>query len=285
MILIDLQQVMISNLMVQIGNHHNVEIQPDMIRHMVLNSIRSYKMKFSAKYGEIIICCDDKHYWRRDVFPYYKATRKIDREKSELNWGAIFDALNDIREELKQFFPYRVIQVPTAEADDIIGTIVHKEGRVLNSSGKPILILSGDKDYIQLHKYANVEQYDAVRNRWIKSSDPEGYLFEHIVRGDRGDGIPNIFSPDNTLVTAGARQKKVTAKRLQQVKDGEDLGEEVKRGWIRNQSLIDLEKIPDHITNSVLQQYEAENTKDKSKLFNYFIQKRLKNLMEHISEF
>ena len=149
MILVDLNQVMIANMMMQIGNHHNAEIDENMLRHMILNALRSNRRKFHAEFGELVICCDDKNYWRRQMFPYYKANRKKSRDKSELDWNAIFTALNNIRDELKAFFPYKVIQIETCEADDIIGTIVHAEGTELNS-GEPILVLSGDKDYICL---------------------------------------------------------------------------------------------------------------------------------------
>ena len=283
MILVDLNQVMISNMMAQIGNHKNAQVDEKMIRHMILNSLRANKMKFQFEFGEFIICADDKNYWRRQRFPYYKANRKRDREQSELDWNAIFTALNAVREELKEYFPYKVIHIETAEADDIIGTIVHKEGTILNS-GKPILILSGDKDYIQLHKYANVKQYDPTRKRWIRHSDPELYLHEHIVRGDRGDGIPNILSPDNCLVI-GERQGRITKNRLEESLDINSLDETLKRNYYRNKSLIDLGDIPQEIKDKVMTQYENENTNDRSKLFNYFVQNKLRNLMEHLSEF
>ena len=154
MILVDMNQVMIANMMMQIGNHQNAEIDVSMLRHMILNTLRANRKKFTAEFGELVICCDDTNYWRRQMYPYYKANRKKTRDKSEMDWNAIFQALNSIRDELKEFFPYKVIQVETCEADDIIGVITHEEGTELNM-GEPILILSGDKDYIQLHKYAN----------------------------------------------------------------------------------------------------------------------------------
>ena len=171
MILVDLNQVMIANMMMQIGNHQNAEIDVSMLRHMILNTLRANRKKFTSEYGELVICCDDKNYWRRQAYPYYKANRKKTRDKSEMDWNSIFQALNTIRDELKEFFPYKVIQVDTCEADDIIGVITHEEGTVLNA-GEPILILSGDKDYIQLHKYANVKQYDPTRKRWISNANP-----------------------------------------------------------------------------------------------------------------
>lgn len=283
MILVDLNQVMISNMMVQIGNHQNAQVDENMIRHMVLNSLRFNRQKFHKEYGEFIICCDDKNYWRREAFPYYKASRKKARQESELNWNEIFSALNNVREELKTFFPYKVIQIDTAEADDIIGTIVHTEGTALNT-GEPILILSGDKDYIQLHRYANVSQYDPTRKRFIKHSDPERYLFEHIIKGDAGDGVPNVLSPDNSFVV-GERQKPVTKKRLELFEDINNLDETLKRNWARNQMLIDLEKVPESIKEQILDKYNEVNEKDRSQLFNYFVKNKLKLLMENISDF
>lgn len=284
MILIDLNQVMISNMMMQIGNHQNAEVDENMLRHMVLNSLRSNKLKFEKDYGEFIICADDKNYWRREMFPYYKASRRKSRENSELDWNAIFSALNAIREELKTFFPYKVIQIEHAEADDVIGTIVHKEGKILNTGEERILILSGDKDYIQLHKYANVDQFDPVRKRWIKHSDPDQYLFEHIIKGDAGDGVPNVLSADNSFVM-GIRQRPVTKKRLEEWQDINNMNSEVQRNWFRNKKLIDLSEVPEHIKEQVLEAYEAANEKDRSQLFNYFIANKLKFLMEHINEF
>ncbi len=161
MIIVDLSQVMISNLMVQLGNHTNTELEEDLLRHMILNSIRSYNQKFKNEYGEMIIACDAGNNWRRQIFPYYKANRRKNREKSELNWTQIFDTLSKVREELKEFFPYRVIQIDGAEADDIIGTLVDQFG---NTSEK-ILIMSGDKDFVQLQRYINVKQYDPVQKK------------------------------------------------------------------------------------------------------------------------
>jgi len=283
MILVDLNQVMISSMMAQIGNHQNAQVDENMLRHMVLNTIRSNRMKFHAEFGELIICADDKNYWRRQMFPYYKANRKKNREESELDWNAIFTALNNIREEIKTFFPYKVIQIETAEADDIIGTITHECGTPLNT-GEPILILSGDKDYIQLHKYANVQQYDPTRKRWIKHSDPEQYLSEHIMKGDSGDGVPNILSADNSLVV-GIRQRPVTKKRIAEWQDINNMDNEVKRNYLRNKSLIDLSEVPDRIKEQILEEFHAENKNDRSQLFNYFIKNKLKHLMEVISDF
>ncbi|MDB4575842.1 hypothetical protein N9112_02670 [bacterium] len=283
MILVDMNQVMIANMMMQIGNHQNAEIDVSMLRHMILNTLRANRKKFGDEFGELVICCDDGNYWRRQMYPYYKANRKKTRDKSEMDWNAIFQALNAIREELKTFFPYKVIQIETCEADDIIGVVVHEEGTELNM-GEPILILSGDKDYIQLHKYANVKQYDPVRKRWISNSDPEKYLAEHILKGDSGDGIPNVLSADNSFVM-GIRQRPVTQKRIAEWADINNMQEEVKRNYMRNKALIDLSEIPKGMKEEILKAWNEENGKDRSQLLNYFIKNKLRNLMECITEF
>lgn len=283
MIIVDLNQTMISNFMAQIGNHTNIPIEEDLLRHMVLNSIRSYNAKFKAEYGEMIIACDDKNYWRRQVFPYYKANRKKDREKSEIDWNAVFVILNKIREELKEYFPYRVIQVDTAEADDVIGTLVEEFG---NTSEK-ILIVSGDKDFKQLQSYMNVRQYDPVRKRWLEERNPDRYLREHIMRGDRGDGVPNFLSKDDTFVV-NARQKPLRDDKLSVWLDQEPevfCDETMLRNYKRNQQLVDLSLIPDYIKTQIIEQYTAQEGKGRDKLFNYFIENRLKNLLTDIGQF
>ena len=285
MIIVDLNQVMLSNLLMQLGNHTNAQLEESMVRHMILNSIRSYRQKFHQDYGELVIACDNTNYWRKQIFPYYKANRKKNIESSELDWKSIFECLNKIRAELKEYFPYRVIDVESAEADDIISTLVSEFGSELNT-GEKILILSGDKDFIQLHKYLNVSQYDPTRKKWIKHDDPERFLHEHILKGDAGDGIPNILSPDNVFVV-GDRQRPLTAKKIEKIlgTDTRELEEPLARNYWRNAKLIDLSFTPNEIREKVMQQFKSQEGRDRSKLLNYFITNKLKNLTEHLSEF
>ena len=287
MIILDLNQVMIANLMVSIGGH-KVDVDENLLRHMILNSIRYNYVKFNKEFGELVIACDDKNYWRRNIFPYYKAGRKKSREQSDLDWNSIFQALNKIRDELKEYFPYRTIQVDTAEADDIIGALCHKYGKDLG--GDPILILSGDKDFQQLQRFANVKQYDPVRKRWIRCNDPEAFLKEHILKGDVGDGVPNFLSSDDTFVS-GSRQKPLRSKTINTImsadwpEDWSGMTEELKRNYYRNKALIDLSAVPERINKQVYTQFDDQQGKGRDKLFNYFIKNKLKNLMDSISEF
>jgi hypothetical protein len=276
---------MISNLMMQIQKTKSVE--EDMVRHMVLNSIRLYRQKFK-EYGELVICCDDKDYWRKKVFPYYKAHRKEDREKSDLDWSAIFKCLNQIKHEIKENFPYKVIQVPHAEADDVIATLTHRFGVKLNNEQtEKVLILSGDKDFGQLQKYSNVVQFSPVTKKWIKVSDPVRFLKEHIMKGDRGDGIPNFLSNDSCIV-AKERQKPLASKKMNNwvELDPQDFcTEEMLRNYKRNEQLVSLDLVPSEISDQVLEQYDNYVVPDRKGLLNYFIKSKLKLLTEHIGEF
>jgi 5'-3' exonuclease len=287
MIIIDFNQVMISNLMMQLGNHTNIPVEEGLFRHMVMNSLRSYKQKFGNEYGEIIIACDDKNYWRKQIFPYYKANRKKTRDNSEINWTHVFDVFAKIKTELRENFPYRVIQIESAEADDIIATIVQEHGRELCSKDhEKILILSGDKDYIQLHRYANVRQYDPTRKKWITHNNPDKYLYEHILKGDAGDGIPNVLSDGDTFVT-DKRQRPLTQKKIDMFYENKHNIQEqnLSSNFERNKLLVDLTMIPSYIKEKVLTKYNEESGKDRSKIFNYFIKYKLKNLMENVGEF
>lgn len=284
MILLDLSQVMISNIMTQVGAHTDA-IQPDLVRHMVINTIRSLKTKYSKEYGELVIAADAKKYWRREYFPPYKGNRKADREKSSIDWHALFDTLNQIKQELKDNFPYRVVQVDGAEADDVIGTLCMEFGSELNN-GNRILILSGDKDFVQLQRFGNVSQYDPVRKKEIVSNNPELFLKHLTLSGDRGDGVPNVLSPDNSIID-GLRQKPLRETKINELlnADFDSLPEEIKRNWNRNSMLIDLRCIPQNIRNSILQEYNSQANKPRDKMFNYFIQHKMKILMENIGDF
>lgn len=284
-ILMDYTQVMLATLFVSIGNHTNVELDENLIRHMFLVSLRQNRKKFNDEYGELVICCDGKNSWRRDFFPYYKANRRTDREKSELDWNALFEIMGNIRDEMHEYFPYKVIHVDRCEADDIIGVVCHEYGTELNTGSEKFLILSGDKDYIQLQTYANVDQYDPTRKKYIRHDNPNQYLKEHILKGDSGDGVPNVLSPDNCLVI-GERQKPMTKRRIELFTESvNNMDSNTKTNYQRNKTLIDLKETPEQYRKQILEEYNKEKTVGRSKLFNYFISKKLKNLLTDIQDF
>jgi hypothetical protein len=284
-ILIDFNQVILASLFSSIGNHHNIDVDENLIRHMFLNSLRANRKKFTDDFGELVICADGKNSWRREVYPYYKAGRRKSREESELDWNELFRIINLIRSELIEHFPYKVIHIDHCEADDIIGAVVHEYGTELNTGSEQFLILSGDKDYIQLHRYANVKQYDPVRKKWIQNSDPDKYLVEHILKGDGGDGVPNVLSADNSIAV-GERQKAMTAKRMAELTKGpSNMDSLTLSRYHRNKMMIDLSEIPQKYKDQILSEYSKEKEVGRSQLFNFFVEKRLKNLLTDIGDF
>ena len=284
-ILVDYNQVILASLFASIGNHTDVAADESIIRHMFLNSIRSNRKKFSEEYGEIVVCCDGKNTWRKEAYPYYKANRKAGRDKSGMDWNALFQIMNNVRSEIDEYFPYKVIHIEHCEADDIIGTVINEHGSELNIGSEKFLVLSADKDFIQLQKYANVDQYDPIRKRWIRNDQPQQYLEEHILKGDTGDGVPNILSPDNCLAV-GERQSPMTKKRLALYSQGpEVMDEETLRRFHRNKMMIDLSQIPQKYQDLVLEEYNKESSVGRELLFNFFVEKKLRHLITDIQDF
>jgi 5'-3' exonuclease len=281
----DFNQVILASLFQAVGNHTNIDIDENVIRHMFLNSVRMNRKKFHNDYGEIIICADGKNTWRREAYPYYKANRKKTRDKSDLDWNNVFNIMNVIRDEMREFFPYKVIHIDHCEADDIIGTIIHNEGTTMNTGAEKYLVLSADKDFIQLQTYANVDQYDPIRKRWLSDNNPTQFLEEHIIKGDSGDGVPNILSPDNCLAV-GERQKPMTQKRMALYKGtSENMDEETIARYNRNKKMIDLNEVPQNYKDMIMAEYNKEETVGRSQLFSFFITKKLKNLVSDIQDF
>ena len=282
MIIFDYNQVAISTLMEQIGSSKK-PVEEALVRHMILNVIRTYVKKFKATHGpEVVIACDNRNYWRRELFPQYKAGRKKTRDASGHDWNSIFECLHKIKEELKEYSPYKVIDVDTAEADDIIATLT-----IRNSAHQKVMILSSDKDFAQLQKFDNVEQYSPILKKFIKEPLPAVQLKQMIIRGDKGDGVPNILSADDSIVN-GVRQRPITEAKIinwlnqapEEFCEGEML-----RNYKRNEMMIDLTKIPEALQKNIIDTYESAAGQTKQHFMNYMIANKLKNLLEVIDEF
>ena len=280
MIIIDMNQISLASLMMDLNMRKSNEVDEGMVRHMILNSIRLYRQQFTKEYGEVILTYDSKHYWRREYFPNYKAGRKKSREKDNKDWDKIFGVLNKIKAEFKDNLPYKYLEVYGAEADDIIATLCK------NFQDEKIMIVSGDKDFIQLHKYPNVKQYSPILKKYVNGHNPDNYIKEHILKGDTSDGVPNVLSLDNTFVD-GIRQRPLGRKKIETWLDIhiDDLPEEVKRNYQRNDKLINLDNVPEELEKEIMVDFCEAPCGDRSKLLNYFIQSRLKNLTSEIGEF
>ena len=281
MILVDLNQVLISNLMAQVRGKADVKPNKEMIRFMVLNSLRGINVKFKDEYGVMVLCSDASDPWRKEFFPLYKHSRKQARQDGPFDWDETFKIITDIKKEVQENFPYKVMYVENSEADDIIASIIKLQEETI------YLVVSGDKDFIQLHHYGNVYQWSPLLKVFIgEQEDPIKFLREQIIKGDRSDGVPNILSDDEIFVR-GERQKPIRAKQLEEWSnvDNIPLGSETKKHYNRNKKLIDLSQIPKTIETNIINTYKNYKVKDRSLLLPYFIDKKLKSLIDKINDF
>lgn len=265
--------------MAQVGQY---EENPELIRHTIFNIIRRFNLEFREQYGELIICMDSKGNWRKDTFPQYKANRKKSRDNSVHDWEAIFNLLNQVKTEIQEYSPYRVVEVERCEADDIIGTICES-----SNSPEPILIISPDTDFVQLQKYPNVKQYSNLQKKWVEPKvDAVSDLEEKVLRGDTGDGVPNVMSDDDVLITEGARQTPLSKRKIVQLLDDpEALGTAVARRIIRNRNMIDLTRTPDDLKNIIKSEFKKEPKGSINRLMTLFTKHQMKLLIESLPDF
>jgi len=281
MILVDLNQVLISNLMAQTRGKSDIKPNKEMIRHMVINSLRGFNLKFKEQYGTMVLCADAGDPWRRDIYPNYKHARRKGRVDSDTDWDNIFNCITEIKNEIAENFPYVMMYIEKAEADDIIGALV------FNHTNEPIMIISGDKDFIQLQSNTNVKQYSPIQKVFVgEGLDPKKFLHEQIIKGDRSDGIPNILSPDDIFLT-GEKQRPINKKRLEEWANVSNipLGSETSKYYERNKQLIDLSCMPKELERTIINTYREYKIPNRSKLLPYFMQHKLKALMTNIGDF
>lgn len=298
MILLDYNQVCLSAILPFSKDLKKSEDEVrNLVRHIILSNILTYKKKYGSEYGNVIICCDGREYWRKEVFPYYKGSRKKSRDNSDLNWKLIFDVLSEMRQDLIDYFPYKVININRAEADDIIAILAEwSQNNELIQEGmfeepQKMMIISSDGDFLQLQKYNNVSQWSPNTKKLLKMShrDLHEKYITHIVKGDSGDGIPNIMTKDEVLVTEGIRQNTVSAKRLAEFievgKSACKTDDEI-RNWDRNERLISFECIPSDIQEEIVTTYNATTPKrDSMKLMNYLMKHRCNLLLSELGNF
>ena len=276
-----MNQISLASVMMQLRISETKQVDEGMVRHMILNSVRNYVMQFKSDYVEsdvdVILAWDSKHYWRRDYYPQYKAGRRKGRQESNLDWNEIFEVTNKVRDEIKENLPYKSVEVYGAEADDIIA--------VVSNSYDKVMIVSSDKDFIQLHNN-NVKQWSPVTKQEVNGHDPDTYIKEHVLKGDSGDGVPNVLSPDHTF-TDGLRQKPLGKKRIEKMinENMNDWNDELKRNYQRNYKLINLKNIPEDIQSNIVDEISKSSCGDRSKLLNYLIVNKLKTLTENIGDF
>jgi 5'-3' exonuclease len=276
MILIDNTQILIASIFSQYKNMNDVS--EDVVRHIVINTYRMYRTRFKDEYGDLVICQDSANPWRREMFPHYKANRKKAHDKDKEQWDKIFEILTKIRQEIMENFPYKNMRVDRCEADDIIATLAKKF-----HTQEKILIVSSDKDFQQLQRFPNIVQFSPIHKDFLKCENPEKHLFEHILRGDTGDGVPNILSDDDTFIDDTKRQKPLSTKKINNWAFY-GVPAEHERNFDRNKNLVDLAYIPEDIEQNILNEYAVPYAGNKGKVFDYLVKNNMKLILESVDE-
>lgn len=279
MILIDYNGVAIGS-----GLHLKGELSEDLFRHTILNTLRMYRNKFKGQYGELVICGDGRKNWRKEVFPNYKFKRGKSKSASDVDWNELYRIIYLVFDELGENFPYKTVLVEECEADDVIATLSQSTQEFGNN--EPIMIVSADKDFVQLQKYDNVRQYSPMKKQFIIEKNPRKQLLELVLRGDASDGVPNVLSPDNSF-SEGIRQTSLRQATLDKLFDDlHCMGEEVYANYCRNKKLIDFEEIPETLKSEILNRFNGQdNWKNRKKVFPFLIEKRCGMLIEEIGDF
>ncbi len=288
MIIIDFAPVMVSNAMYQAsqGSNGSVEgkflMNEEHMRSMSLNTIRNHVRRFKVEFGpEVVIAFDAEHYWRSEVFPHYKRNRIKARKDSKFDWVGYKTIMTKLKAEFQLVLPYKLVEVDRAEADDIIAVLVKDKSQMMTT--EPVVIVSGDKDFLQLQLgNPNVKQFAPMKKDFITYEDYDyADLDDHIIRGDSSDGIPNIMSDGDTFMIEGKSQIKMMPKKLEEARVGKDTNP----NFARNKQLIDFEQIPDDIQTNIRSTYANAKEQNRMKLLNYFIAKNVGGMMDVLGDF
>ena len=226
------------------------------------------------KPSKLILASDSKNYWRKDIFPEYKAHRAKEREKSKIDYTKFFKEYGTFIKELKEVLPNtHFIEVERCEADDIIAVLCTEKYK-----NDTFINISTDSDFHQLLQYKNYVQFDPQKRRKIKHINPKQGLNIKILSGDRKDNIPPIRP----------RIGKVTATGL--LSEGLDellRDSTLKSSYDRNKQLIDLSMIPQEYKTKIMKEFNTfENKKFNSgALWQFLLKHKLDYLVKNVSTF
>ncbi|AUR85764.1 coil containing protein [Vibrio phage 1.081.O._10N.286.52.C2] len=288
--LVDFSQIVLSTIMATYKPGDLLTV--DLIRHIVLNTLRANVSKNKLRYPCIILCFDNGEggYWRKKAAWYYKHNRKGERDKSEWDFTVIFEAMSIIKQEIKDNMPYRVMDIMGVEADDHIGVLT----KYYVEHNVPVLITSSDGDFTQLHTSKLVRQWSPIMRKWVKPKhgSPEMDIMFKCIKGDKKDGIAPLKAPNDHYTHGdGRRAPAVRAEELRTLMTSTQ--EELKNlltdeQWLRyveNRSLLDFEYIPTDISDSILEQFKEQKPAARGKMLMYFGSKKLDSLVPLMSDF
>ena len=266
------------------------------VKNTLITSILDLKriLSGSGVQVDVIILMDQKdpehNYWRNYIMKEYKGTRS--------KWSCpipkdIFNKqMQVMKDDVKKHFPWKIVKVTGAEADDSVGVLTRRLNDAVN------VVISTDSDLQQVLVNDMNYIYEPRKNIIIDhTADTKYDLFVKFIKGDAGDGIPNIFSDEDTLITQGKRQKAVKKTLVNEmyeeyqnngfksVKDKYEWTDVITTRFVHNRKMIDLKMIPEDIVNSINKEYdEFVPNGDGTTFMNYCINQGLTPLIQRATE-
>lgn len=227
MILLDYSQTVHGHIAMELNRTKEFTVEPDFLRYMILNQVRALNVRFRQKYGQMMVIMDGRNNWRKQAFHLYKANRKKSRDTSTIDWDQVYSVTSQISNDIKEHFPMPCVQVDGCEADDLIAYFC------THGPSEPTLILSSDKDFMQLQwlnytKGKDIQQYATTTDKYLQEHSAHSALenlLDKIMRGDKGDGVPNVLSAEDQLVN-GVRATIMSKKRVEALSEGLSLDTE-----------------------------------------------------------
>ena len=224
-------------------------IMPDFMKtyeKMYKKCIHDMISKYNIDPSKIIFAFDCKRdsIWRMAIRSDYKSGRK--EQQSNFKGGTVFRySKNEIIPELCKKYNCNYICVDNAEADDIVG-ITKKYIRSKYPSDH-IYIITSDHDYLQLID-ENTKIYN-LKNKCLNDKscgDSQKDLLIKIIQGDASDSIPACFDRCGykTALKLANNNSMLLAKL--------ESNEAYKKQFELNTQLIDMNKIPEYIQQSVI---------------------------------
>ncbi len=248
----------------------------EILRHVFLKNILAYIRDFNP--NKVFIAVDVGQSWRKKVYSLYKGKRKEARDKQDVDWEKFYGICNSVVDELKKNFPFYTIGINHVEADDIIAYLVRNE-----DTDNEKVIITSDRDYIQLLKYNNTKIFDPLKNKFMECLNPFHALELKICSGDKSDNIPPIYHRWGEK-TAEKNILSGNLKKMLEQKDNNGEPCEISRNYERNKKLIDMEKLPKSVEKGIdlyLEEYKISSTKS---IMKYFIENKLSELLGDITK-
>lgn len=263
----------------------------NLIRHAIISSFLTTKLRFSGQYGKLYIALDGMKNFRYGITDHYKCRRKKDRKDDGMPWQQIFEVLTKIKAEAKEFWPWQIVWSDYGEADDVMAVLVEEVANKnmvdtgLMEEPEPVLLCTSDHDMYQLHRYKNVKQFCHRKQKYVDAGVPinQAFFNDWIMRGDDGDDVPNIFS-DLAVFAEGRRQVPCIAKRTQPILEHKSIfdykGDPAIEKRIReNYQLIHFDGIPIDVRDDILENFKNGKAAPKMKMMKYLAQNGCKRLL------